>query len=349
MRQLTDTLPWEQIAKQVGFEPSAETRTYLEQSYGDEWRDPDMRHPDMRDETVRLIVGEVLRLRDHGLEKGDTISLASSASGSRTARWDLLARLIEKAGGALRDPMTIGIRPNRFDEQNPLVALLQDERVAVEFPASMSLKDVEAELRRTWPSLRSLGVGRSTRPMQPKTLRLIEFVCLECSPGMTWAERYEGWQQHEKRWPYPTRRSFRTAVGNAAEALIGRRDGLRAFCDEGAWRELAPAAVLRDLAAEGDETAGALLVAREFDRRLRQITGSVPYSTTALAELSSRAELSEAERSAVLATITAGYQRRAVVERRKLNLNDIPAVRETSERIRERYESRRTQAANARE
>lgn len=134
--------------------------------------------------------------------------------------------------------------------------------VDVNFDSRMPFVRFVRELRQRWPSLVSSGIVRRTRPLGPRKVALLRFVCLEMA-GASWADRHEAWNGRRLKWPVPERSAFIKEFHDAEQSLCGQAHAL-------AWFYNAKARLttkdLEALARQGDRDA-------ERERRRRRDEG----------------------------------------------------------------------------
>ena len=141
--------------------------------------------------------------------------------------------------------------------------------VDVSFDSRMPFVRLVRELRQQWRSLVSSGIVRRTRPLGPRKVALLRFVCLEM-PGASWADRHDAWNVRHLKWAIPERTAFIKEFHDAEESLCGRAHAL-------AWFYNAKARLttqdLKALARQGDRDAEREC-RRRRDEGFRSINGA---------------------------------------------------------------------------
>lgn len=203
-------------------------------------------------EAVEAAVGliECLREARAAVPKAEQLSDSETGASLTDPRWELLRDINEAhrdipqltvrdlLAGEQGKPKTRRERGMPPSEFKPLVVshILDldvyppSTRVEISVDSRVSQQALISELRQLWPKLVEKGWVRRTRELEERALELVRFVCLECTPEMSWRERQNAWDSQHPGWEYKDPRAFQSAFRRTADSLTGSRDGLDAFC-----------------------------------------------------------------------------------------------------------------------
>jgi hypothetical protein len=168
------------------------------------------------------------------IEVTDPGAQTAGAADGRWGLWaDLRSALASPKGKAAWSPLRVNLA---IDQS---VGLLGSSRVEVSFDSRLSLSRLRAGLAELWPELVERQWVRQARPMRRRAESLVRLVCLECSPALTWEQRWKLWQREcapggrfvGKKWEYADHRALHSDFRRAEIALTGRPRGLAVFYD----------------------------------------------------------------------------------------------------------------------
>ncbi len=192
---------------------------------------------DDRDSALIWIVQTVRNLRQTGLVlAGDALAPSLGADG----RWPLLQELdaAYHASASQAQESRALWRPLRVSRLLDLNVGPSGWRVQVSFDDRVSLRTLSAALQRAWPDFLRRKWIRHTRPLEPRALAIVRFVCLEAVNEKTWRARWQAWNRTYPRWAVPDVRQFERRFRRAERQLTGQRLGLEWYYDPLARMEL---------------------------------------------------------------------------------------------------------------
>jgi hypothetical protein len=209
------------------------------QGLDDDWRDA--RSAAERCGVVERVVEIVGDLQLSGLlpDAEDTEMVANPGADER---WPLLRDLIAarrrelpKSSVAARDWAPLMLTRVVSLADYPLIS----HRIEISIDARLPLRSLKRELDALWQRLGQQRWVKRSRPIGPRGIALIRFVCFEGSREVTWRERLDAWNA---KFPKATKadvtmrfddvRAFQKAFRRHEKQLTGHAYGLAWFYDE---------------------------------------------------------------------------------------------------------------------
>jgi len=250
---------------------------------------------------IGLLVAAVQRMAEAEIPTGDSAKVRQvqesethrSSRESGDPRWALISRLEREARLLLADVDLPGppfLDPARGCEEGDEPVAMHLPRVhrvhgpdaprvvlTISFDHRVSKGSLMAWIGRAWPYLRQHGIVRPSRSSwEPRTLDLIQYMCLETTPGTSWRFHWLGWNNtRPAEWRYLNVRAFTSAFKKAEENLTGWKFGLAWFYDPLERMRLGNSDDRRafsELVEQGDRRAKNLEVrGKERQRKIRDM------------------------------------------------------------------------------